>query len=629
MGNPFRQAIATDPWSEPSADVPDIGRKAFELCLAVLDRVASERRSSSVLLFGEAGTGKTHLLGRLYSHIRSSRRPALFVSIRLQSSPHRIWRHIRKCFVESLLRPVRGGTPQLDWVTKARLHRIAGRMRVSAGELRELTERLGEERRLSPNLCLALEHLLRGRFRRDAAAWLMGRSLPEHSMRRLALVQEEGEEPGDAEFLAREIVEELLRLFAPIPVLFCFDQVEAIQRYPRDREGLFALGQVAQHLHDECTNVLMVSCVQAYFLEVLEEAVMKPNYDRLSVYRSSLNPLDPDQALELARVRLESGGLAPNMQERFFRVLEGKLRAHMQDEPRTVREVLQFCAEAYESWTGGASLQGSAGPVESSVEDFLAGEWVRRKESALRTLSPEETDDLVHGALPLLVHVLDEAWREEDANDLRDVDMVLAGPGRRVGVSLCNHRNMNSLAGRLKRVRSQIKQGGLDSLFLVRHPWLTIGKQAKKTRQYLEELQQEGAVLIQPDQEVMAALEALRAVLADAKAGDLSARGTTLSQDTVLSWLRRSLEGRLRDLAENVVGRRAERDRGDPALLQRVLSLLETRKILALEEAARELECGEDPIRRLAGENPALVGYLEGSPPALFQYVPESYLWDE
>ncbi|MFP4036241.1 MAG: AAA family ATPase [Desulfobacteraceae bacterium] len=629
MENPFRHAIATDPWTEAEVDVPDIGRGAFELCIRALDQVVSERRSSSVLLFGEAGTGKTHLLGRLYRHIRSSPGSALFVSIRLQSSPHRIWRHIRRCFVESLLRPVKQGAPQLDWVTKVRLHQMAKKKEISSRELRGLVERLGEEKRLSPNLCLVLEHLLRGRFRRDAAAWLMGRSLPESSLKRLDLVQEEEEEPGEAEFLAREVVEELLRLFAPIPVLFCFDQVEAIQRYPRDKEGLFALGQVVQHLHDQCTNVLLVSCVQAYFLETLEDAVMKPNYDRLSVYKSSLNPLDQDQAFELARMRLNSGALSPEVQQRFTALLEDKLRAYMTESGKTVREVLQFCAELFETWAGGARAERRPFPDEKSTDKFLAGEWGRRKESALQTLTPEDTDDLVHGALPLLAHVFDQAWREEDAARHRDIDIILAGPGRRVGVSLCNHKNMTSLAGRLKRLRSQMRQGGLDALFLVRHPWLSVSARAKKTRQYLEELQGQGTLLIQPDRDVMAALEALRGLLADAKAGDLSAQGGTVSPNTVLEWLRRALDGGLRDLAETIVGGREDPGRGDSALLQRFLSLLEDRKVISMEEAVRELDCEKDPILRMAGERPSLVGYLEGPPAVLFQYIPESYTWDD
>ena len=109
---------------------------------------------------------------------------------------------------------------------------------------------------------------------------MKGDSLPESVCQELGLVFGK-EESGDPEDSAREIVKELCRLVGKdIQMVVCFDQVEAIQRYPGDDTGVFAFGQAVQTLHDETRNVLLVSCIQSFFLEHLNQAMMKPNYDQ-------------------------------------------------------------------------------------------------------------------------------------------------------------------------------------------------------------------------------------------------------------------------------------------------------------------------------------------------------------
>src|SRR4051812_40856983 len=107
IANPFRQTVVTDPWHPAEIDVPAIHASAFESCRRALEWVRSEGRSTSVLLHGEAGSGKTHLLGRLHAHW-SANDPAqegpqvVFVAVKLQTGPRRIWRYLRRSFAEDL-----------------------------------------------------------------------------------------------------------------------------------------------------------------------------------------------------------------------------------------------------------------------------------------------------------------------------------------------------------------------------------------------------------------------------------------------------------------------------------------------------------------------------------------------
>src|SRR5271165_616501 len=130
--NPFRDTIVSDPWRPSSTDVPEIHAKVFQTCCLALETVRSEGSSSSVLIHGEPGSGKTHLLARLRLHCKGIEArvvdpiqpETVFVAVRLQTGPQRLWRHLRRSFVEDLLREVDGGTPQLERLLLRRLGEI-------------------------------------------------------------------------------------------------------------------------------------------------------------------------------------------------------------------------------------------------------------------------------------------------------------------------------------------------------------------------------------------------------------------------------------------------------------------------------------------------------------------------
>ena len=92
--------------------------------------------------------------------------------------------------------------------------------------------------RLSYNLRVALGHLLLGRHRGLAAAWLRGESLPEEALRKLEIMPEpDGDD--ELEDQARQLVTALSCLAtAELPIIFCFDQIEALQLDPQDTVGV-------------------------------------------------------------------------------------------------------------------------------------------------------------------------------------------------------------------------------------------------------------------------------------------------------------------------------------------------------------------------------------------------------
>ena len=119
LPNPFSQAIVDDPWREPLRDVPAIHRQVFQTCCAAVEHVRNSGVIAGVLIQGQAGSGKTHLLSRLQAQLQSQLiDPELghprqaFISVRLVTNPRRIWRHVRQCLVDDLLRRMPDGWAQ-------------------------------------------------------------------------------------------------------------------------------------------------------------------------------------------------------------------------------------------------------------------------------------------------------------------------------------------------------------------------------------------------------------------------------------------------------------------------------------------------------------------------------------
>lgn len=131
-----------------------------------------------------------------------------------------------------------------------------------------------------------------------------------------------------------------------------------------------------------------------------------------------------------------------------------------------------------------------------------------------------------------------------------------------------------------------------------------------------------GHQLVRTSHEVLAALDALRQLLSDAKAGDLSSQGQTVSPETVQEWLARNMPTTLRDFLEEIVsypgvgGRVPETD-----FLDRLQELLIEKPVIDAGEAAAILEVGVQEIEQNSRANSKCVGVLDGPPLVLFRLV--------
>jgi len=641
MLNPFRSWIVGDPWELPEADVGEIGMQAFDACRRAINATLAGQRTTAVLVRGEPGSGKTHLLRRLRTHLAQSPderlRETLFVYIRLSTTSKMIWRHLRRRIADDLMRATPDGTMQLEslvyrvlasegshgqmldrwkrelpgglpWNERA-FARALGVMlrRVPESDLAglDIFDHLEGESGLPPGLMTALRRLVDRQDLGLVPAWLRGDSLTSADLDKLGIAEDTTQEE-DPEYAAREMVLTLARLAgARMPMVLCFDQVEALETNPGELSGFLAFGAAASTLHDETTNLVLISCMQT----ALEPMFRRADYDRIAEQKALLPLLARRDALRLVNARLEAAGpgvvWAPPAE--FESVFDAQGLA-------SARKVLAKAAELFDR----ARSPVAEPPVPLAA--FLQQEWDSRVEGAVEAISQGDIDEMLDQGVQALIAAAGRGkWKAKSSAG--DIDLRLESATAQIDVSLCNQRNMNSLAARLRRLGGPARNGRTARLVLLRDPRLPISKTARATRRYLDNLSQAGARVVHPSIEALQALEALRTLLADARSGDLTRDGSPIGPETVQDWIAQNLPSCLADLMENITGR----ETASPAnaqLREDLLALMEGRCLMTLEEAASEMRQEASLVRQLVLASPDLAGLLEGPPALLYRLVP-------
>lgn len=256
-----------------------------------------------------------------------------------------------------------------------------------------------------------------------------------------------------------------------------------------------------------------------------------------------------------------------------------------------------------------------------SVTEALTEKWERYVERAERTNRPELSDQILEHGLQLLLQ-LGHPERVIGAGS-RDLQFTVSGPNSPVGVSICNQANMTSLAGRLRRLRSEILPP--DRLAIVRDPRLPISRNSRATRKYLDELTSLGARLVHASPEALAALEALRVLLSEARSGDLAHDGKSVSPATVEDWLTSNLPSSLADLLRDLSLEKSENSAPQNINVREdLIDFLANRFIASLEEAARAIGGTESEVAACAAGNLGVIGFLSGPPPLLYHVIAAS-----
>ena len=595
--NPFARDVVGSPLDDAKGDVPRINVHAKKECISLIERVSSRRESGSLLLFGEPGSGKTHLLSRLRQHLdreSAAGRHNVFIPLRMQTSPSMIWRFVRGNLADALMRRDAAGVSTLERILTAR-----------RDDLEKIYHR---------DLAIVLESLLSGMHVRESASWLRGYELPEAALVALGL----STLPIDEEFQeerAYQVTREIAQLAEPVPLVFCLDQVESLQRHAEDKEGIFALGKLVATLHDTLHNAAIVCCVQTSFIDQIKNAIRGSEQDRMLGNRAGLQPLTWEQGLDLIAARLESqpelAEVRPEDANRLWPINVERMKAIFEPGGSCVaRRVLHRAKEIYDEAAHGALS------APEPLDAFLS----RISEERRRPRPAEESDFILRDALPQLFQMLGmqpSGTGSTSGARSGSFDLVVEHAGRPVAFALCNQRPGIGLVNRFRKLGEKWDSSYTPRLILLRDARLGIGASAKASQQRLDELTTRRAELVTVSPEALSALESIRGLLADADSGDLSHNGEAVDRKTVEKWLSSHLPGPLADLVDQFKGQGSRRSEIFPALT----AFLNERKIASMEEAARELRVGLQEVADCAHQNPREFAVIDGNSAVLFQPI--------
>jgi hypothetical protein len=197
------------------------------------------------------------------------------------------------------------------------------------------------------------------------------------------------------------------------------------------------------------------------------------------------------------------------------------------------------------------------------------------------------------------------------------LDGVIAGK-KQSAFAISNQKPGHALIRRLERVQEDWQSSGAPGLLILRDARNGIGVGAKKTREIVEKLEKAGARILQVTPQALSALEAISRLLADARSGDLSHRGDSVSSASVEKWLGTNMPRPVDELLDEIAGG-SEVATGDLAPM--LTALLAKVKVIAVEDAAVQLGKTPEEVEEGARRNTSLVGFAGGSKRVLFRVV--------
>ena len=402
-----------------------------------------------------------------------------------------------------------------------------------------------------------------------AVRWLGGQALDPDEARGLGLPPPRGR--GEPVALAdnqqvKQVLAALTRLAAAAgrPFVLAFDQVDNL-----DADQAAALARFLEALIDGAPNLLVVTAgVQATLLGWREQRVIQDSaWDRLAQFEVQLHRLSAVEALEVVRARLRAF-LTPFAdlgavrlwvrQDELYPLGRGWYERHLRDRVDVrPRDVLNWAREGWRAqqellakegghdwlanWTGRDVPPVDGGPVKQGPPEAVIDRKVEEQVEERRALRaaepaalPADADHLVGLLRALLVQcrdggrygVLDVERVPSRAGARPTYDLVLRrrlpdGGAEQVGIAAVTAENATSVTASLRRL---VEDGRpLDRVVLLtdERVGLRLGERGQEHLQELRERGPERFETVELSFAEYAELDALQAVVGEARSGDL------------------------------------------------------------------------------------------------------------
>jgi AAA domain len=592
---PFENNHA-DPWAKAFVDLPELNASVTDAIVGAIAHVRgaarrrdAELRTSSLLVLGPAGAGKTHLFARLRRKLGPK---AIFVHLRplvgTDMTPRYVLGQIvqqlgyetetrgsdrslkqLEALVGSSLAHLAGESPDLP---RAFLDEVIGLDEAARSEKIDwAVERLLERHQEAEETYLTrllLAPFMKPAQQRAALAWLAGRELEELQMQRL------GVSGGLSEDRTIQALQTLGLFAAPgSPVVLVFDQLENLMDAEATGTRVRAYANLVAELFDATRGFVLVQmALDSEWEHAIRPQLSEAQKSRLGGHTLKIALPTPNQARELVRRWVEE---MPNRVEPFpWPFGERRIEHWSQTVGLTPRMLMIECRQALAFGANapfvepapvvapqpGAApdnvhLESDDAPLMAAWESHLAAARVALDEAVADRRSADPAR-LVGGMACCLRFVKDAQTSRVDAR--QHVQLIA-----RVGPNTCfvvflHQTHPRSAATALDRASECLAKG---RALAVREQALEFAPTWKKVQASLSSLVEKGLRWISLERDDAARLLALESLLAAAKSKDLEDDSGRIFKDAeVHDWIERTLGVAGWPLVRAVTGARVERE---------------------------------------------------------------------
>jgi GTPase SAR1 family protein len=307
--NPFDPVTfyTGDFWQESQQSgltVDSIHQEAIAEITELLNQVAKDHQTRSILLCGDHGSGKSYLLSRLKQQLNQS---AFFAYIGPWVEQRQIWRHILRYTVDSLMQNPAGETESqlLLWLKSLSAFRDRGLKKKILGERGLFIHNL---RGTYPSGIYnhneffgVLYDLTNPDLYHTVCDWLRGDDLDEESLKAIRVKRS-----IETETDAKNILSNFGKISANTqPIVLCFDQIDKVAEPPNGYQELQALFTVNTTIHNQrLKNFFIIISLIKNTWEQHKKNIL--GADQARIYKGILlKSITWDQAESLWAKRLE------------------------------------------------------------------------------------------------------------------------------------------------------------------------------------------------------------------------------------------------------------------------------------------------------------------------------------
>jgi hypothetical protein len=270
---------------------------------ALLNRVAKDHHTRTVILCGESGSGKSHLLSRIKRTLNSK---AFFSYIDPWNDNDFIWRHILRQSVDSLIKVPDGQQESqlLLWLKSLSVFKKRSFINWIQSDrqvfIRSLREAYPSDIYNANEFFGVLYDLLNPELRHLAYDWLRGDSLREDDLKALQVRNAIANEDA-----AKNILANFGRISAETqPIVLCFDNLDSIPPLPDgslDLQPLFSVNSTIRNEH--LKNFLVILSFVTNTWNRNKNRIQPADLAKIDV-KLSLKPITIDQAEAIWKFKL-------------------------------------------------------------------------------------------------------------------------------------------------------------------------------------------------------------------------------------------------------------------------------------------------------------------------------------